>query len=625
MGGLAMSLLMSLLEIALQLIREGIPIFPLLPGKKRPIYPGGFHNATCDEEQVREWWKKHPNANIGVPTGRASGITVVDVDGPVGVESIRNAIGSLPETRVHMTPHGTHNLYQFDESFHEQNGILPKVDIKSDKGYLVWAGSIVDCDKPEFHTSPTDHKPVYWVVRDIPPESIGDVPEVFRKRDKPKPTELSGTKTTDRDWVGEDLLGVEKGRRDERACALFGKFHHDGYSRAAILTILQGYAANCSPPWVPGEDGEMTLEEKVDYWRDKYPREPDNLTSHHIDLQWEVNPLERVNAAVLQEEGGLLNLPFLPLLEQSNFIVMGWSHLIAASPKVGKTELLVQLCREWSGEEITYFTEEPRSIWQARLSQYPKGCLDHVTLVFALGCNPNDIIADIREGPGSVVVIDTIRNLIGLTEENDNSHIAKKLIPYVVAARKTNKTSIFIHHSRKGGGEYGEAIAGGHAFLGTVDVALELHRVHGVDLRRKVTGLGRIILIPDLIYERNAEGFMVALGDPAQVTREAVKENILAEGVLSGEWQKIKDIQPLLDEPRPGLEQLRLALKDLAANEKVERHPAFSEGDKRGATYYWRARPDLTSHDPPKGLEVRSLPPKRDEEVMEFPEEAVIL
>lgn len=246
---------------------------------------------------------------------------------------------------------------------------------------------------------------------------------------------------------------------------------------------------------------------------------------------------------------------------------------------------MVQLCHEWNDEKITYYTEEPKSIWKARLSKFPQG-LSHVTLVFALGCNPEDIRNDIREGPGAMAVIDTTRNLLNLTDENENTSLARELLPYVAASRQSAKTLWFIHHARKGGGEQGESIAGGHAFLGAVDIALELSRDKSVDNRRKLRGWARVIAVPELIYERNDDGYMVALGDPAKVSREAVKTSI--SDVLPNEWTPIRDVLSLLEEPRPGLEQTRMALKDLASKGDVERYPAISDGDKPGATYYWR-------------------------------------
>lgn len=60
--------------------RCGVPVFPCEPNGKRPLVPGGFHAASTDAEQVAGWWTRTPTANIGVPTGAASGIVVVDVD-----------------------------------------------------------------------------------------------------------------------------------------------------------------------------------------------------------------------------------------------------------------------------------------------------------------------------------------------------------------------------------------------------------------------------------------------------------------------------------------------------------------------------------------------------------------
>lgn len=71
--------------VARDLAVAGVPVFPCLPGGKRPLTEHGFHDATTDLEQIVAWWQKHPTANLAVPTGAASGVMVVDVDvhGPV--------------------------------------------------------------------------------------------------------------------------------------------------------------------------------------------------------------------------------------------------------------------------------------------------------------------------------------------------------------------------------------------------------------------------------------------------------------------------------------------------------------------------------------------------------------
>lgn len=62
------------------LAKAGVPVFPCAPGGKQPLTSRGFHNATVDVECVSAWWRRWPEANVGLPTGGASAVDVVDVD-----------------------------------------------------------------------------------------------------------------------------------------------------------------------------------------------------------------------------------------------------------------------------------------------------------------------------------------------------------------------------------------------------------------------------------------------------------------------------------------------------------------------------------------------------------------
>ena len=92
----------------------------------------------------------------------------------------------------------------------------------------------------------------------------------------------------------------------------------------------------------------------------------------------------------------------------------------------------------------------------------------------------------------------------------------------------------------------GRAPAGGHAFLGIVDVALELHRDKQVVRRRIVKGWARVIEVPDLVYEMEDSGDMHLLGDRSLLDFNELKNRLqesLNQEAVNGEWQSTKDIE----------------------------------------------------------------------------------
>jgi hypothetical protein len=51
----------------------------ITPTEKQPYVTKGLNDATIDEDQIKAWWTKWPNAMIGVNAG-LSGLFVVDID-----------------------------------------------------------------------------------------------------------------------------------------------------------------------------------------------------------------------------------------------------------------------------------------------------------------------------------------------------------------------------------------------------------------------------------------------------------------------------------------------------------------------------------------------------------------
>lgn len=67
------------LHWALQYAEIGMHVLALVPGDKRPAIPQWEQDASTDLSTVRGWWRRSPNAGIGVHCGK-SGLIVVDVD-----------------------------------------------------------------------------------------------------------------------------------------------------------------------------------------------------------------------------------------------------------------------------------------------------------------------------------------------------------------------------------------------------------------------------------------------------------------------------------------------------------------------------------------------------------------
>ena len=144
--------MLPLPQAAARYAAAGVPVFPCVPGEKRPLTAHGFHDATTDPRQIRAWWTRSPMANIGIPTGAASGVEVVDVDrrpersGFSPFERARRAGITAGWAVLIRTPSGgIHAYYPANENRRQQSWQVPRVhiDFRSEGGYVLAPPSIV--------------------------------------------------------------------------------------------------------------------------------------------------------------------------------------------------------------------------------------------------------------------------------------------------------------------------------------------------------------------------------------------------------------------------------------------------------------------------------------------------
>jgi replicative DNA helicase len=131
----------------------GWPVIPIVPGEKRPATLHGLNDATTDPDLIDTWWTRWPNHSIGIATGPAANLFVVDIDiadGKPGEETIRELetrYGKLPPTVEAITGSGgRHLLFAWPATHNIRNSasgrLGPGLDIRGAGGYIVAPPSI---------------------------------------------------------------------------------------------------------------------------------------------------------------------------------------------------------------------------------------------------------------------------------------------------------------------------------------------------------------------------------------------------------------------------------------------------------------------------------------------------
>ena len=135
-------------EAARAFAAAGVPVFPCVPRGKRPLIRDGrgFRDATTNLAQVEAWWRRAPEANIGIPTGAVSGVVVVDVDvhGPVNgydqfARADRAGLVDGWEVLARSPSGGMHAYYPASDGGTQRSWQAARagIDFRGDGGYIV--------------------------------------------------------------------------------------------------------------------------------------------------------------------------------------------------------------------------------------------------------------------------------------------------------------------------------------------------------------------------------------------------------------------------------------------------------------------------------------------------------
>ena len=141
----------ELMVAAIRYAEQGWPVFPCEPQGKTPLTKHSFKDATTDQNTIRQWWQRWPDANISVPMGLATGLVAIDIDGQKGrdtLAALEAQHGRMPETLQNVTGRGRHYIFQCPNPPIRNTqgstgmGIGDGIDTRGEGGYIMVSPSI---------------------------------------------------------------------------------------------------------------------------------------------------------------------------------------------------------------------------------------------------------------------------------------------------------------------------------------------------------------------------------------------------------------------------------------------------------------------------------------------------
>ena len=319
----------ELLESALEYARNGMPVFPVHTPTdeggcscnnskcssvgKHPRIKNGHKSATTNERLIKFFWKKWPDANIGLVTGSKSEFFVLDVDD--GGEEELSKHPSLPESVESITGGGwRHVLFAIPKGKTIKNKVrfCKGLDIRGEGGYIV--------APPCLHKSGKRYE---WKNEGIPakgklaecPDWIIDAINTNEKKER-----IASIDYGDR---------IPDGTRNDTLFHYACKLTHKGLAEKEIITLVT--SRNKDQCDTPLDDAEIMrlIKSALTYGTDDITRPKlDGVLSKMILT---FNEFENVD---LPERQMLLS----PWIQESDII------LISSDPGVGKTWFSMEIC-----------------------------------------------------------------------------------------------------------------------------------------------------------------------------------------------------------------------------------------------------------------------------------------
>lgn len=229
-----------MLDYALEYHARGWSVVPCPQKRKVPYVKWSeYQTRKPSEEEIREWWRKWPDANIAMVTGEQSGVVVVDIDEREGA----SIDGHTPTFCMVETPGGCH-LYYEHPGRRVQNSADKGTDVRGDGGIVMLP--------PSVHKS---GKRYGWLMRGEP----SAFPAWIDERKPEHKAEANGqldiedidldSVSDQPDWIERAFReGAPTGERNHTLAKLAGYFAGIDQDEGISLAMLHSWSSGLHSP-----------------------------------------------------------------------------------------------------------------------------------------------------------------------------------------------------------------------------------------------------------------------------------------------------------------------------------------------------------------------------------------
>lgn len=455
----------GLMTWALWYAAQNWPIFPCRG--KVPAIPAseggqGFKDATCDAAVIERWWKRWPQANIGIPTGGK--FWVLDCDprhgGDATLDALERQHGTCGDTASVVTGGGgSHHYFALPGTgtvVHHTPVLGAGLDVQGLGGYVIAPPSV----HPE-----TGRAYAWDLGRDLEAPGVCVAPSWLEALVITPAASAQAPQA-----ILDANLPIPEGQRDNTLFRMAASMRHAGFAQDEILAALRLVNGRCEPPLPAGDVTRIV--------RSSGRVAPDAVLLAGQGARQHVDPPK---PDALLDAVAILNTDYpIPQWIIKGLIPEGLTFF-AGSPKSSKTylayslalTLALQSARDelWLGHypvrmsgPVVYVSleDDAADTKQRILELYPKGLpqLPEGRLIFHHGINVpqlgNGLVQWLEESiipayKPAMIVLDPISYLYPSSKKNGDqfAEVREMLLPLRTMGRQHHIGIIGVDHRRK--------------------------------------------------------------------------------------------------------------------------------------------------------------------------------